>query len=698
MTFLNPAILFGLIATTIPIILHFLNLRKLKKVEFSTLTFLKELQKTKVRRIKIKQWFLLLLRIMIIVFLVLAFARPTIKSFSFSSSSAKTTAIFVIDNTFSMSIVSSSGSYFNKAKQIAKSLINNFNESDEIAVLPLANVQNKEIKPISNFSLVKREIDELQISFISKTLNEAMIKAGQILFQSKNYNKEIYILTDLQKGQIFNFRNELSNLSSLLNGTHIYLVDIHDKEPNNLGVEKFSINNQIFEQGKTINFSADIKNYSSVKANNTVVSLYVNGRRSAQQSISLSSKESQTINFETTLNDTGLVLASVELEDDDINYDNKRYVSFYVPNKINVLILTDNREDSKFVKLTFSNRDVQTFQISENNLSLISSINLEKYDVVLVIGSEKISEPSRLKSYIEKGGRLVLMPGWQSTLTSFQNLCKNLDLDAPSTLVGFRGSQEIAAQFEKVDFQHPLFVDLFEDKNKTKIESPDIYYYAKIIPQSSGRKIISLHDNSAFLTEYNIGLGKVLLFNSSPSLSWNNFPLKSLFAPLMNKIVLYLSSKVKEQNELLAGDEIVVNIQGFTSKQVKITRPDNSIEFISTDSIRNNNFLSYNKTDLTGTYKFYSDKKLIDFYSINHNPKESTTEYESINNFEEYLREIGYNGNLTNLQLDKDLSRTIYQSRFGIELWKYFLVLALILAIIEMFLAKSSKKERNKKN
>jgi len=54
MVFLNPTILFGLLAASIPVILHFLNLRKIKKVEFSTLTFLKELQKTKIKKIKFK--------------------------------------------------------------------------------------------------------------------------------------------------------------------------------------------------------------------------------------------------------------------------------------------------------------------------------------------------------------------------------------------------------------------------------------------------------------------------------------------------------------------------------------------------------------------------------------------------------------------------------------------------------------------
>ena len=80
MTFLNPFVLFGLAAAAIPILLHLLNLRKLKTIDFSTLRFLKELQKTSIRKLKAQQIILLILRTLIVIFSVLAFSRPTIKS------------------------------------------------------------------------------------------------------------------------------------------------------------------------------------------------------------------------------------------------------------------------------------------------------------------------------------------------------------------------------------------------------------------------------------------------------------------------------------------------------------------------------------------------------------------------------------------------------------------------------------------
>ncbi|MEW6702271.1 MAG: BatA domain-containing protein, partial [Bacteroidota bacterium] len=502
MTFLNPAILFGLFAAAIPLALHFLNLRKLKKIEFSTLAFLKELQKTKIKRLKLKQWLLLLLRIAVIILLVMAFARPTVKSFSIgNSAAAKTTAVIIIDNTFSMSVVNEKGSYLNRSKQIAKSLLGNFQDGDEILLLTVGELQYEILKQA-------KKIDEIQISFVSKTLDEALVKAAQFLHQSKNFNKEIYLFTDLQKGRVFNSAKEISSLSGILNNnTRLYLIDVAGKEAINLGIEGLKTDNQIFEKGKTVGFRTIVKNYSNKNVNSSVVSIFVGGKRSAQQSLNLSSGETKEIFFETTLADTGLVEVYSELEDDDILQDNKRFFAFYVPDKISLMILTDNREDAKFVKYAVENNSRQKIRIAEYSSSQLSSLNLKNYDLVFVIGSEKIFNMqngqlgwNNLTNYIERGGKVVVMPGSQNTIQSFQKLCNAIGVAVPAISVGERNSLESLSLFDKVDFQNPLFTDLFENKKEPQIESPEVYYYFKIVPGSKGKNIISLFDNSAFLS------------------------------------------------------------------------------------------------------------------------------------------------------------------------------------------------------
>ena len=137
MEFLNPAFLFGLAAASIPVIIHLLNLKKLQKIEFSTLTFLKELQKSKLRRIKIRQWLLLALRVLIILLLVMAFSRPTLKGVAIggTTSAAKTSVVFIIDNTISMSAVDEKGSLLNQVKTAALKLANLLQQGDDAAII-----------------------------------------------------------------------------------------------------------------------------------------------------------------------------------------------------------------------------------------------------------------------------------------------------------------------------------------------------------------------------------------------------------------------------------------------------------------------------------------------------------------------------------------------------------------------------------
>lgn len=693
MTFLNPAILFGLLAASIPVVLHFLNMRKLKKIEFSTLTFLKELQKTKIKRIKLKQWLLLLIRILIIILLVLAFARPAIRESAPGLSTSNTSAVIIIDNTFSMSVVTNDGSYFNLSKQTAKNILNLLQQGDEAAIVPVAQNENKISFLSSDLFNTNRIIDELNISYSSGTLHEAITKAGQILFESKNVNKEIYLLTDLQKDRIYNSVNDLSDFSKVLQGVSLFLVNINDLKANNIGIDDFAINNQILELNKSVSFSAKVSNYSENSINNSVASLLLNGKRNAQQSFSLNNGESKTLVFETTLNDTGLIEASVELEDDDIVYDNKRFLSFYVPDKINLLILTGVREDADFVKLAFSNSDRQLFNITGTHLSQLASININKYDAVIIISSENQNGLDNLKNFIESGGGVIIFPGTKSTIASLQKLFTYLEIGNPEIFIGNNNSTEVITRFEKIDFQHPIFSDLFDDKTKNQIESPDIYHYVKINPGSSGKTIISMPDNSAFLSEYKFGSGKVLVFNSAPVLSRNNFMLKSLFAPLLNKAVFYVSSNLNENNSYTTGEELAVDIRGVLSKQIKIVRPDNSFEFVSTDSLINKNYLNYDKSDHSGVYKFYSGNRLVGYPYVNHSPKESVIKYEDVSAFEEYLKKINYYESITILDYDEDISKSIYEARLGAELWKYFLILALLFALIEMLISKSSKKD-----
>src|SRR5205085_4313480 len=79
MSFLNPLFLFGLAAAAIPVIIHLFTRRRPKEVWFPSLEFLNEVNQSEIRRLKLKQWLLLLLRALALAALALAMSRPALK-------------------------------------------------------------------------------------------------------------------------------------------------------------------------------------------------------------------------------------------------------------------------------------------------------------------------------------------------------------------------------------------------------------------------------------------------------------------------------------------------------------------------------------------------------------------------------------------------------------------------------------------
>lgn len=695
MTFLNPAILIGLAAATIPVIIHLLNLRKLKKIEFSTLIFLKELQKNKIRRVKLKQWLLLALRVLIILLIVTAFARPTLEGVSIggTTSAAKTTALFILDDSFSMSVVDQNGSYINQAEQTIKILLSNFEEGDEAGLILVSGDIEGEVAVTTNINSVAEKLQNINVSDASGTINSALIKASNLILESKNFNKEIYLLSDFQKDRIAIEQN-LTNLSQALNErVKLYSFDFSGKEVYNIGISKLKVITKIFEINKPISFEVTVTNYSDQTVNNLVVSLIVGGKRSAQKSINLTSNKAKIVQLEGTANKNGFVDVTVEIEDDEVSVDNKRFSSIFIPEKISVILLYDKFNDIRFVKLALqSAADNGNLELDEKPLSKISTIKLNNYDAVIIIGSKVIDRSGDLRRLLTDGGGVIIFPSSEPDLVGFRGILNSLKLPQAKELIYYSEQVNKTVDFEKIDYDHPLLQNIFRDEQKKEIESPIIQNYYKISPMGKGRSIISLLDGSSFLSEYNFGRGKIFVFNVPPVLEWSDFPIKSIFAPLIYKSVVYLSAKDRNNSEYIAGEPLNINISRRTLPIIKVVRPDRSEDLINLNG-NDSDFLNFSKTYLSGNYKIYSGVDLLETISVNTEQLESNVNYILDDEFEDYLKEINFKGAHIKITKGEDPVTLILQARFGSELWRYFLFAAFLLALIEMTIARSAKKE-----
>ena len=156
---------------------------------------------------------------------------------------------------------------------------------------------------------------------------------------------------------------------------------------------------------------------------------------------------------------------------------------------------------------------------------------------------------------------------------------------------------------------------------------------------------------------------------------------------------MYLSTKNTGAKTYFAGESITINIPERTLPQIKVIRPDNTEELINLPANFSSKFFSYSDTYLMGNYKFFSGDKLLTQVSVNADPAESVTEHINEADFDNYLEKINFRGRYFRIDKSENPEQMIMQARFGSELWRYFLLAAILLALIEMTIARNAKKE-----
>ena len=687
MTFLNPTALFALLAAGIPVIIHFLNLRKRNKIPFSSIEFILRMQKTNIRRIKIKKWILLILRVLIIACLVLAFSRPAIKTNSFFSSGAGTSAVIIIDNSFSMSPVTQTGSYFNVARKAAENLIGTFKNGDEVNILFTCSAGDNE-GFTGDFIKAKNQINKEDITDRSIPLITSLEKASALLAASRNVNREIYIFSDFQKSRMLTDNYTASpSFKNLNERITIFYISPAAKKEKNLAVTGLKLESPLAEPGGSISFSAEVSNYSNQPAGGTPVSLFINGRRAAQQGINIAAGETRKIFFETILEETGLLEISAELEEDDILNDNKRFLSLYLPEKITIAAFADNLEDLKYLQIAAESFGSASIDISLKRISELPSVSMDKYDIIIICGAGNGTYNNRLTSYYDEGGSIIIFPGSSTSLPAYNLLSAALNIPQAEKLSA-GNSKGSYRSIESADFNHPLLNSLFDKKEKKIVNSPSFYTYFST-REETGKIIFALSGGIPLLSEYNSGRGKILRFSSAPVPAASDFPFSALFAPLIRGCISYLAVKPEGADNLYPGDGIPIPARG----SIKAVLPGGEPIFANPPKSGSATKLIFDKTADAGVYKFYSGEKLINFSSLNFNSQESVLEKGAISGFKSLLASLNVKSPVIQINPENDIAGEIEKSRFGTELWGLFFLIALLLAAAELITASVFKNE-----
>ena len=549
MSFLSPLFLFAMAAVGLPLIIHLLNLKRPKKLAFSTLAFFKELQKTTIRKIRIKRYLLLLLRLLAIACLAIVLARPFLPPGFGTSVNSQAPALnaILIDNSISMSRIGQQGPLIEQAKEIIRSIEASSKESDRF-ILQVTNGDAEYSTIIGHNQLIRRteEVAALPSGNYSAERIPGLL---QVLEEAPYENKRLFVISD---GQLSQFRGEnpIEKKSRSITTTFINLGDVSVQNTVITGIESST---NMIGAGLPVNLSVLVQNKGDVPIANQFVSLEFEGELVGQYSVSLDAGASQTFAFEVAPGGVGSSNGKVIIEGDEFPADNTFYFTIEVPETRKVLWVKENAPQTEFMSYTgavlaASGDNDSQLSYEETIPEELGSADLSAFDAVILDGINTVPEFAfgRLLEFVQNGRGIAFFPSETGEIRNYNAFFSQFNVGSFEGIQGDYASFRSIASGSELQEDHPVFAGLFDraENEQLRVASPDIYYYLKLRPSSSpgGLNIITLNNGDPLVREKRFGEGRLIISAIGNNPGWSNFAVKPLYAPFYYRALLYAAS------------------------------------------------------------------------------------------------------------------------------------------------------------
>lgn len=635
MHFINPFYLFGLLAIAIPIIIHLFNFRRFKKVYFTNVKFLKQVEISTKKQNKIRNRLLLFTRILSIILLVLLFAQPFFpnKEEKLVEKGLNAVVVFV-DNSFSMQNQGRQGRLLDEAKQNAKEITEQYNSNDLFLLLTM-DLEGRHQQFVNKDKFIEL-LNQVEISPSSEFNSKLISRSFDLLNTKHGFNKRIFFVSDFQAPSfdVSNFPKD-SLIKTLL-------VPLNANNIDNIYVDSISFVDPIFQVGQNIALNVRIVNKSEKKAEKVSVKLFLNNKQISVSSVDIDKNQSQIVKLNFTLKEHGIQQGRVSIIDNPITFDDDFYFTLQTTPKLEILSINSNNPNPFIARLFSNNNEIEIKYMSEKTIDFN---DFDNYSFIILNELNEFSSGlvSEIKRFREQGGDILIVPSEKMNLQSFQNAMQSLQIPYFSELIKKQNKVSIINQNNK------LYKGVFsQDVENIEMPTAKQYYKLSSSSQTARESIMKFQSQDDFLLVSQENNSKAYVFSTNLTEDFTDFVKQSLFVPTIWNMALF--SQVIPLPYYFFEDDIQIDIS-----KLKDSKKINVAEIVSTDKkvsfipeLRKNNrmrsLVMHNQTNKAGNYNIEQEKEVFGGLSINYNRVESNLSFMDANNINSELKKysLGY--------------------------------------------------------
>jgi hypothetical protein len=670
MRFANPTILFALSAVSIPILIHLFNLRKFKRVLFTNVQLLKEVQQQTIKQHRLKHLLVLLSRILFILFLVFAFAKPFIPSSKQSIRQGVNYTSIYIDNSFSMDLQNEQGVLLEQAKNKAKEIISAYQATDKFQII------SNDLAAQSQQFLTKEEtykaIDELKISSNFCALSNVINRQNSLFATVNASNKNCFYLSDFQKNTID------KQLKQVIDTSINYRMVYFNASPiQNISIDSVWFDAPIHLANQAEKLIIKVTNHSTEAVKDLPINLQLNDLSKALITIYIASNETKIDTIFYTNNSSRIQKGKVTIASEQLSFDDQYYFAYEIADNIPVLLINGNNLSSKYIQSVYQTEAV--IKLSINAFEQINYAEFTNYETIILNEPTYVSDGliAMLQQVVADGKSLIIIPSERTNIPVLNKLLNNFQIPNFITL------QANEQKIKELNISDKIFIGVFNNFSEN-LQFPTIKKY--FTQQNTALEaILKLNDGTVVLKKNKYKKGSVYLYSFSLDPSFGDFAKHPLMVPLFLRIPqisnydLQLAYEIGKQNRLN-----ISTISNPISEQNQYLLSIGTQQWIPEWKIINSNTYLLIPAEITqaGWLTLQNKQQNIRAIALNYNRSESNLSYLNTS----ALSDFGFKTAIIYEASFYNFKNTIAQDNFGLQLWKICVILALVFLASEVLI------------
>ncbi len=587
LTFLSPLLIWGTLLGAIPIIIHLLNRRRFRRVEWAPMHYLRLTIQRNRRRIQFEQLLLLLLRIALIVLLFFYLARPLLNPTGLETwlgSGGRTSQIVLIDDSLSMGFSAADLTAFARAKEAAAALVASIRPQDRCTIVTTSAPREPVVHEVEG----SRRDDLLAAAgavppSATHAAWPAVLEGLDEVVRSCTYpTKQLTILTDLRKA---GWDRSVTSTTARWNeeGLRVRIVDLGEDESGNVALLDMVPLDRTILSGAPSRWEALIRNDSPRVIAGAKVVLRVDDKPTELKLPELAPHEVAKVPLAVGFPGAGPHEFSLQLPDDALPGDNQRWAALPVKDSLLIRLVDGEPSAEPFgseidylaAPLSVGIGAAEAWRVEAVQDQDFLSPRLETPDVLVLanVASVTPEEAERLSQLVSAGMGLLVFTGAKIDIGLYNDMFyrqNNRLLPCP-----LKSLTDETVQGIFIEPLHPSPLEKLLDLKPSALERVAVRQFMAVEePAEPGQvRVLARWNNPArspAIIERIKGDGRVLLWTTTADRAGNDWPIEPSFVLAAREAVRGAARPTSLANTVTAGQRMSRIVQ--TSQEVSSAR------------------------------------------------------------------------------------------------------------------------------